>query len=331
MLIGSEVKLSMALTIRKLLGYWLALGAIPMTAFAADERSCRMRDAALPGNSVTYVLCQQAALLVTSDEGATWAQRKISAPGALRAVAFADINRGLTVGDGGAILATDDGGRTWTKRESGTTENLTDIQMVGEQGWIVGYDGVILHTADGGKTWVRQNSTSAQSLEALFFVDARNGWTVGFSGTVLHTADGGVTWRQVKIPGATWSLSSVTFLDGKNGWICGFAGQLFHTKDGGTTWEARKVPFSGWLTSVGFDRAGHGWITTDDGFLSSEDGGATWKLLPGEGRLFLNKIFQGPGTTWALGPFGLLKQTGPAEWKNIANPLSSNAIVEEGK
>ena len=227
------------------MGWLLALGVIPLVTFAADERSCNMRDAALPTNSITYVLCEQGLLLVTNDEGATWAQRKIANAGALRAVAFLDVNRGVTVGDGGAILATDDAGRTWKARESGTTENLTDIQMVGEEGWIAGYDGVILHTADGGKTWSKQKSGVALSLEALFFLDAQNGWAVGWAGTVLHTVDGGNKWQPVKIPGATWSLSSITFPDAKNGWIVGFAGQLFRTKDGGATWEAKKTPVLG--------------------------------------------------------------------------------------
>ena len=257
----------------------LVLGVLPLATFAADERTCNMRDAALPTNSITYVLCEQGLLLVTKDEGATWAQRKIpNTPPRLRAVAFLDVNRGVTVGDGGAILATDDAGATWTPRESGTTENLTDIQMVGEEGWIAGFDGVILHTADGGKTWTKQASGVTLSLEALFFLDNRNGWAVGWAGTALHTTDGGKTWQPVKIPGATWSLSSITFRDAKNGWISGFAGQLFHTTDGGATWEAMKTPSSNWLTSIGFDGSNRGWITTDDGFLLSEDNGETWKL-----------------------------------------------------
>ena len=87
----------MSLTVR--MGWLLALGVIPLVTFAADERACNMRDAALPTNSITYVLCEQGLLLVTNDEGATWAQRKIpNAPAALRAVAFLDVNRGLTVG-----------------------------------------------------------------------------------------------------------------------------------------------------------------------------------------------------------------------------------------
>ena len=322
----------MALTIRKRMGWLVALGAIPLVTFAADERACNMRDASLPTNSITYVLCEQGLMLVTNDDGATWAQRKIPSTSGLRAVAFLDVNRGLTVGDGGAILATDDAGRSWQPRKSGTTEVLTDIQMVGQEGWIAGYDGVMLHTADGGKTWSKQNTGQALSLEALFFLDAQNGWAVGWSAMVLHTVDGGRKWQQVKIPGAQWSLSAVTFVDAKNGWISGFAGQLFRTRDGGATWEARKTPVSGWLTSVGFDAANRGWITTDAGFLTSADGGETWQLQPTEGQLFLNKVLRNTGTAWALGPFGMLKQTtGGTQWKKIVNPLSSNAAAEDPK
>ena len=321
----------MVLTIRKQMGWWLALGVMPLAAFAADERTCNMRDAALPTNSITYVLCEQGLLLVTNDDGATWAQRKIASTGTLRAVAFLDVNRGLTVGDGGAILATADAGRTWQPRVSGTTENLTDIQMVGEEGWLAGYDGVMLHTADGGKTWSKENTGQSLSLEALYFLDAQNGWAVGWSAMVLHTVDGGKKWQQVKIPGAQWSLSSIDFPDAKNGWISGFAGQLYRTKNGGATWEAKKTPVSGWLTSVGFDAAKRGWITTDAGFLLSEDGGETWKPQPTENQLFLNKILRSTGTAWALGPFGMLKQTTGTQWKKIVNPLSSNAAAENPK
>src|SRR6516164_5348563 len=168
------------------IGWLLGLAAVPLTIFAADERACNMRDAALPTNSITYVLCEQGLLLITNDEGATWAQRKMGNAPSLRAIAFLDVNRGLAVGDGGTILATDNAGRTWQPRVSGTTENLTDIQMVGEDGWIAGYDGVILHSADGGKTWSKQKSGVTLSLEALYFQDGENGWAAGFSGTVLH-------------------------------------------------------------------------------------------------------------------------------------------------
>ncbi len=238
---------------------------LALTTFAADERTCTMRDAALPTNSITYVLCEEGLLLVTNNEGASWSQRKIPDADGLRALAFADENRGLADRTGRRHRQPPaDAGRSWQKRTSSTTENLTDIQMIGDEGWISGFDGIILHTADGGKTWAKQESGVTLSIETLYFLDAQNGWAGGWAGLVLHTTDGGRKWQVVKIPGATWSLSSITFSDAKNGWISGFAGQLFRTKDGGANWEAKASGYSGWLTSIAFDGANRCWITTDD-------------------------------------------------------------------
>jgi photosystem II stability/assembly factor-like uncharacterized protein len=302
------------------------LAFLPLvTAFAADERTCTMRDAALPTNTQTLVLCEQGLVLVTADDGATWSTRRIGQIGGFRAIAFIDGNRGLAVGDGGQIFATDDTGRTWQARTSGVTSNLMDIQMNGEEGWIVGYTGVILHTADGGKTWTKQVSGTALSLEAVFFLDNQNGWAVGWSGTVLHTTDG-KSWKSVKTTGSSWSLSAVYFRDAKLGFISGFAGQFFRTKDGGATWETIKVPVSGWLTSIASDGANRIWVTTDDGFLVSEDDGQNWKLQPAESKLFISKLLRNSGSIWALGPFGILKQQGNGiQFKRILNPLSGDA------
>ena len=274
-------------------GWLLALGVVPLVTFAADERTCNMRDAALPTNSITYVLCEQGLLLVTNDEGATWAQRKIASKGALRAVAFLDVNRGTTVGDGGAILATEDAGRTWTPRESGTTENLTDIQMVGEEGWIAGYDGVILHTADGGKTWTKQDAGVALSLEALYFPGRpkRLGRRLGGHRSAHRRR------RQEVAGGENPGRHLVAEFDHVPGreerLDCRVSPDSYSTpRMAAPPGRPRNSGYSGWLTSIGFDGAKRGWITTDDGFLLSEDGGETWKLQPTDNQLFLNKILR---------------------------------------
>jgi photosystem II stability/assembly factor-like uncharacterized protein len=298
--------------------------------FGTDERTCTMRDAAVPTNQQTLVLCEQGLVLVTGDEGATWSTRRIGEVTGFRAIAFTDASHGLAVGDGGKIYATSDSGRTWEARKSGVTDNLTDIQLIGNEGWIAGYTGVVLHTTDGGTTWARQQSGTALSLEALFFRDNMDGWAVGWSGTVLHTIDGGKSWKTIKNAGASWSLSAVYFPDPKVGFISGFAGQLFRTGDGGATWETKKTPVSGWLTSIASDGAKRLWITTDDGFLISEDAGQSWKLQPAESKLFINKLLRNTGSIWALGPFGLLKQQGTGlQLKRILNPLSGDADQQE--
>src|SRR5262245_10802214 len=145
----------------------LAVLCLPAALPADDERNCTMRDAAVPSSTTTYVLCEQGLLLITTNDGAQWKTLKTGEFSGLRALAFRDPNRGLAAGEGGAIIATEDGGKTWTARQTGTTENLTDMQMVGEEGWAVGYEGVILHTADGGRTWTVQKSGVTQSLETV--------------------------------------------------------------------------------------------------------------------------------------------------------------------
>src|SRR5437763_2674718 len=98
-----------------------ALCGFSVLPLAADG-SCWLRDAAAPAGSTVYALCEQGILWVTTDGGAKWAPRNTGAKQPLRAMAFLDATRGITVGDGGVILGSDDGGKTWAARTSGTAE-----------------------------------------------------------------------------------------------------------------------------------------------------------------------------------------------------------------
>ena len=58
----------------------------------------------------------------------------------------------------------------------------------------------------------------------------------------------------------------------------------------------------------------------------SADGGETWNKQSAENQFFLNKLLRASGSAWALGPFGMVKQTGTGtQWKRIVNPLSGGA------
>jgi photosystem II stability/assembly factor-like uncharacterized protein len=314
-LFGRNSKVLKRLTIVSLLGVSLA---------GAQETSCRLRDGVSPAASVAYVLCEPSVVLTTTDGGATWAARNTGAKGRLRAITFTDVNHGFVAGDGGLLLATEDGGKTWQVRQTGTTEALTDIEFAGQAGWVAGYTGVLLHSSDGGHTWARQTAGTAQSLESIFFLDADRGWAVGWAGTILRTTNGGRTWEQIKSSAASWSLSSVYFRDAKNGWAVGFAGQILRSRDGGATWEAQTSGVTSWLTCVMFDDSNRGWITVDDGFLVSEDGGESWRHLPVDNRAFLSRLVRVKGSLWAIGPFGALRQAGAKlAWQRIEKLVPS--------
>ncbi|MBK8551622.1 MAG: T9SS type A sorting domain-containing protein [Ignavibacteria bacterium] len=91
----------------------------------------------------------------------------------------------------GTLRRTDDGGNNF-KNAFVNNALLEGIQMLNSMiGYACGLDGVILKTTDGGVTWDQQISNSTESLQALFFPDARTGYMVGSGGTFLKTTDGG--------------------------------------------------------------------------------------------------------------------------------------------
>lgn len=284
---------------------YLCFHATPMSAWAP----CSIQRAAAVEPYV-WLLCDQKDLLVSADQGATWQTRHLPTDVKLRAIAFLDPRRGFVAGDGGTLLATDDGAETWRQVSVPTRENLTSIHLVGELGWVAGWTGVILHSEDGGKTWLRQQSGVQQGLESIFFVNQEHGWAVGWLGTILRTADGGKTWVKAQTPATLWSLDSVCFRDTKEGWVVGFGGQLLRSIDGGATWKEQPSPAREWLKSVACDGAGRWWIASDNVVLVSDDGGENWTRIPVEGTVFVHQVLPLRNTLWAVGQFGVLKQSG---------------------
>lgn len=297
-------------------------------AAAQQDRTCWLRDGTSPAPSLVYLLCEQGAVMVTTDGGATWSSRDTAATGHLRNIDFMDINHGVAVGDDGLLVTTGDGGKTWQVRKTGVKHHLLAVQFVGQSGWAGGFDGTILHSADGGATWEPQASATKEALEGMFFLDANRGWAVGWAGTILRTTDGGKTWVPSKTDAASWSLTAVYFRDAQNGWIAGFGGQILRSRDGGVTWTTLKSPVKSWLTSIAFDKANRGWITSDENLLVSEDGGETWRTIAVEDKLFLSQLIPVNGALWAVGQLGVLKQADGLNWKKIDTLVTDDPTRE---
>ena len=83
-------------------------------------------------------------ILNTVDGGVTWAQQKSNIKKTLRAVAFLNARKGWAVGESGLILHTTDGGQTWKAQSNVAEQNLLDICVYKNRGWIVGANGTIL-------------------------------------------------------------------------------------------------------------------------------------------------------------------------------------------
>ena len=294
------------------------IGLAPAKADDLNEAPCWIQDAASIERTV-WLLCARDQVFKSADEGATWQASKLPVSAKLRAIALPDPAHGFIVGDGGAMLSTNNGGETWRPVESGVTENLYDVFFRGESGWIAGGGGLILHSADAGRTWKPMKSATTQTLEAVYFVNANRGWAAGWGGAIMRTLDGGETWEQAKTPQTAWSISSLMFRDPNNGWAVGMFGQILRSEDGGATWKTQESPLKGSLSSIVFDRNGHGWITADDSVLVSEDGGDTWRRVEFGEYVFLEQLIDVNGALWAVGPFGIHKRAGTeARWERLS-------------
>lgn len=142
------------------------------------------------------------AIYKTDDGAATFSDMSANIPatvtGEIRAVDFEGGSLAYFVGENGVILMTTDGGFTITQIPSGTTEHLTNIDIVGNEGWIVGDNGTILRTADAGLTWTPVSNPFTAVLLDIVDVQILGAGDVYVSGQIgiARTTDGGVTWSQ---------------------------------------------------------------------------------------------------------------------------------------
>lgn len=222
----------------------------------------------------------------------------------LRTIAFSGA-LGYAVGDNGTALKTLDGGATWAGLATGTSGELTHLQIVDANTVVVGSgNGCILRiSTDGGVVFTRiftvAESNCHDQVQAFSFVSAQVGFLLLRSGSVLVTNDGGNTFsRQTGIPGTAASsggggnvgidvhfaspTSGIAFVGPPSG------GQSaeYKTSDGGVSWTPVALPGAN-VTAVHFIDATHAFAIGPNTLLSSADAGITWATQPiGGGNSF---------------------------------------------
>ncbi len=174
-----------------------------------------------------------------------------------------------------------------TSREPSPIEddaNLYDIQFVDSRnGWAVGDHGVIWHSDDAGETWTLQSSGVNCPLRSVCFLSDQMGWVAGGGtipftrrsyGVVLYTIDGGRTWENLlaspasvdKQPARQQSTASTT------------AGKKQSTEKPSLP-RIRKIKF---FTPDDGVIVGEGTGVEPGGAYATDDGGQSWRALPGK-------------------------------------------------
>jgi photosystem II stability/assembly factor-like uncharacterized protein len=230
------------------------------------------------------------AAVQTSHSGWRWGN-PLPQGTALNALDFAGA-RGYAAGAFGTLLRTADAGATWRGINTGLTEPLGVLRVLGPDSLVVAGRCALRRSDDGGRTfrrlpWTASDASCTGGIVTVSFPSAATGFILLGNGNILRSTDSGRTWsRRTAVPGtaATSASSGVSptdlvFISDTQGFATTDGGNVFATIDAGNTWTpVVDEPFP--MRSVTFVNASVGYAVGDAPFvLATSDGGSTWNEL----------------------------------------------------
>jgi len=167
----------------------------------------------------------------------------------------------------------------WIQQNSGTNQNLYDIEFINEKtGWAVGDAGVVIKTTDGGANWINVPNPSGQYgglMWSICPVDSEVVYAVAGYDFIMKTIDGGTNWSVLsgRVPSTT-AFKSLYFLNRDTGWFLG-TNKVFRTYDGGNTLDSFYAP---WFTNfdIHFKNIDTGIFCGTGRVFKTTDRGETW-------------------------------------------------------
>lgn len=258
-------------------------------------------------------------IIVSNDQGKTWAQAQVPVSTDLVAVTFASAQSWWAVGHGGVVLHSSDGGMTWEKQLDGlqasklaidfysrnpeqiadadvflTNENklaveeetqpFLDVYFADEQhGYVVGTFNRIFTTLDGGKTWTPLMHRSGNPQEWHFYSVSGN------NGQVYLSGEQGRVWRldqtsqefvAINTP-YNGTLFGITAQADGQLFAYGMRGSLFHSSDQGQTWQRSTLPFtSNVMRVIALGKKRLLVVAQSGEIVQSQDDGQTFNPVP---------------------------------------------------
>jgi photosystem II stability/assembly factor-like uncharacterized protein len=281
-------------------------------------------------NDAGVIVGAHGSILVTTDGGSNWIQKKRSVfPEVyfvLLDVTFSSPTNCVAVGYPGMVLRSSDEGNTWVSYPG--YESFETVSFVNaNNGFALGYQCGV-RTTDGGSTWV-QMQTAFWTMDAFFWDDstgiavgesiyrttnAGDSWTrqggkaysvraiqmvtpqfgvAAGASDVIKTTDGGMTWTE--FPNHPTETRGIYFVNETSGTIVGRGnnsmGGIARTTDGGNTWSEQYVSQSDVFESVAFWGIDRGIAVGSSGtILLTTDGGTTWEQRHSGAPLFLWRV-----------------------------------------
>jgi len=204
--------------------------------------------------------------------------------------------------------------------------DFTDIQFIGDSGWIVGSKGTILYTDNGGKNW-RISRWGNFNFNSIHMISPGRGFITSDS-VILKTENGGRDWQVVETGDTSVSYLSIAF-NQNTGIIAGTKGKILYSRDYGTTWEEKTINEAKRkkkmldLNTVFFTDRNEVWIAGNEGLiLKSSDRGETWTQSNFKEYNFYSMIFLSSNEGYIAGENGIIIRTinGGETWRSEKIP-----------
>ncbi|WP_343077601.1 YCF48-related protein [Pseudomonas sp.] len=248
-------------------------------------------------------------ILLSGDDGNSWAQAPVPVSVTLTAVNFSDAQNGWVVGHGGVVLKTQDGGVQWTRQLDGrsltgalaqallTAQNAGDERLARKlqrlidegpdkplldvrfldplRGFAAGAYGLLLATDDGGLHWRVACDLLESGEDRHLYAIRRLGnrlFLVGEQGLLYRSSDNGHSFAPLPSPaeGSWFDLLG----EGDELLLLGLRGALWRSEDGGVHWSQLRVD-----TQYSFVTGAA--LADGKGYLLADDGGGIWQLPAG--------------------------------------------------
>ena len=209
--------------------------------YSSRYQQATMLDVANCGNRLVAVGAR-GLILVSSDEGRTWAQRRASIDVTLTSITCIGNHVGFAVGHEETLLRTNDDGLSWQVVHT----NVQGVPLLrvrffdADIGFATGGSGILYSTRDGGNTWTRNPITTTDDFDPHLFDIARldDGRLVlaGEAGRLFRSDDNGLSWQELPSPytGSFFGLATPK----PNELIAfGMLGHAFVSDDAGNSWD----------------------------------------------------------------------------------------------
>ena len=274
-------------------------------------------------------------VVLTSGDGATWAEQTSNTDFALRAVHYGN-GRWVAVGNDGAVITSEDG-VTWTDRTDSLGGTGTDILLdVHHNGgtdststWVaVGNDGRVITSIGNtnGTIWTAAASVPTRTLNLNAVHYDNSTWVaVGDVSTVITSNDGETWVAAASVP----VLSGINAVHYDNSvWVAvGNDGGVITSIDG-TTWTTRTSGVSGTRRNIhlrGIHYSGSTWMATGSlGTMIASSDAETWTNQTGNTRGDLFGVHYANGTWVAVGH---IKTYGPPRTGTSPTPIFHDVIL----